>query len=162
MAIFMDDPWPAEQHGKQHVPPIGQADVSLETLPRQQDLAADEPAFGAVAAGVGDRAPIQRARLAAYDVRRMPPGTHGEAQPHHAVAQETVQRLHVQRAAARARIELGLELGDAELRQRQPLAPAQHERIRGGRIRHRGDRARWGGDGWWPTHTCLMRGRWSG
>jgi hypothetical protein len=62
---------------------------------------------------------------------------HGEAQPGCAVALELLEGVDMQRTAARTGLELGLELADAQLRQRQPLAPAQCNQARGDQIRHR-------------------------
>ena len=45
------------------------------------------------------------------------------------VGLEGFEALHAQRRAARAAVELGLDRADAELRQRHPLAPAEHGRL---------------------------------
>jgi hypothetical protein len=58
---------------------------------------------------------------------------HAKAQPLHPLALKFVDRIDMQRAAAGTGIELGLERGDAQLRQRQPFPPTEgyqvcHER----------------------------------
>lgn len=112
------------------MPAVGQVDIDAEMLPGQLYFAADEPALGAPATGIGHRAPIQRRRLAAHMHWLAPADVHGEAQPGRAITLEFFEGIDMQRAAACTSIKLGLEQSDAQLRQRQPLPPTEGDQIR--------------------------------
>ena len=123
-----------QQQRKQHVPAIGQVDVDVETLAGELHLAADEPALGAATTRVGHCTPVHGGHLAA-DVQRMAPTEmQAEAQPGDPAALEAFQGVDMQRTAARPGIELGLQHRDAQLRQGQPLPPAQGDQLRSDRI----------------------------
>jgi hypothetical protein len=118
-----------EQQRKQHRAAIGQIHFNVEAPAADEDFAGDEPAFLAVAAGVGDDAAIEHRRRARDHARRAAPRAHAEAHVQATVEIEGFEIFHAQRRTARAAVELGLDRRDAELRQRYPFAPAEHARF---------------------------------
>src|SRR4051812_26242460 len=119
-----------EEHAKAHQVARGQRDVDLPALAAPGDESADHRPELTRAIRALDVALVVQRRLAGDRLQ----AAALERQDHEADGDlpallEQLDTLGVQRGAARARVDLGLDAPDAEIGQLDPLAPAHDERL---------------------------------
>ena len=144
--------FPADDHGELHGVTIGEAQLYGPTAGAYPKIGGYYVATLPRTAGAGHPSPVAEVRLTGHgrDLAFLH-GVDGEAYPPLAADRAELDIPCMERGGLRARIELGLDGGDAEARQGYPFPPAEYSSIgsfdQEGASYHNTDRGEV--DGWW-------------